>query len=130
MRAAIASSAARSNSKPSRPAIAARCTAALVEPPIAASSVAALWKAAGVSTSSKRIGAPANSTARRPVASAIRSRAAVVAGAVALPGSATPSASLSEAIVDAVPITEQVPTEPTSSLFAAQISSSVGSPAR
>jgi hypothetical protein len=51
------------------------------------------------------------SAARLPLASAMRRRSAWVAGAVALMGSARPSASMMQAMVLAVPITMQVPTE-------------------
>ena len=58
-------------------------------------------------------GAPemANSAARLPLASAMRRRSACVAGAVALMGSARPIASTRHAMVLAVPIELQVPTE-------------------
>jgi hypothetical protein len=50
-----------------------------------------------------------NSTAQRPLASAARRRSACTAGIAALPGSAMPSASAIDAMVEAVPITAQVP---------------------
>ena len=49
-------------------------------------------------------------TARRPVSSATRIRSAVTAGGEAPPGTVIPKASAIQAIVLAVPITEQVPT--------------------
>jgi hypothetical protein len=55
------------------------------------------------------IGEAASSTARRPLASAARSRSAWTAGMAAVPGRAMPSASAIEAMVEAVPITAQVP---------------------
>jgi hypothetical protein len=50
-------------------------------------------------------------TARAPVASASRMRSAETDGAVAAPGSMKPSVSARHAIVNAVPITMQVPAE-------------------
>ena len=95
---------------PARPAIAARCTSALVEPLVACSTTEALRSAAVVRISRGR-GPPARaiSTARLPVASAMRMRSADTAGAVAAPGSVKPSVSAMHAMVEAVPITMQVP---------------------
>ena len=56
-----------------------------------------------------RIGFFASSTARRPLASAALSLSACTAGIAAVPGSAMPSASAIEAMVDAVPITAHEP---------------------
>ena len=47
--------------------------------------------------------------ARRPVASAKRARSDDTAGAVAVPGRMKPSGSALQAMVEAVPITMQVP---------------------
>jgi hypothetical protein len=57
-------------------------------------------------------------------------RSAVTAGGDAPPGTAMPSASATHAMVLAVPITEQVPTEATSWLFTREISSASISSAR
>ena len=95
---------------PARPAMAARCTSALVEPDVACSTTDALRSAALVRISLGR-GPPvlAISAARRPVASAIRARSDDTAGAVDEPGSMKPSVSARTAMVEAVPITMQVP---------------------
>ncbi len=94
---------------PARPAIAVRWMIALVEPPMASSTRSAFSTDFGVMISLGRIGELANATARAPLASAARRRSACTAGIAALPGSAMPSASAIDAIVDAVPITAQVP---------------------
>ena len=99
----------RSISKPRRPAIAVRWTMPLVEPPIASSTRIAFSNAAGVRilsivSRSRRSAPPA-----RRSASAMRMRSAVTAGGEAPPGSVMPSASAMQAMVLAVPITEQVP---------------------
>ena len=52
---------------------------------------------------------PINRTASAPVASAARSRSACTAGIAAVPGRIMPSASTMQAMVEAVPITAQVP---------------------
>ena len=83
----------------------------MVDPPIAIRTVIALANAAGVRTCDGRRSARAISTARRPVSSAIAARLAWTAGIVAAPGSVIPSASVTQAIVDAVPISLQWPGE-------------------
>src|SRR6478736_5826033 len=95
---------------PARPAIAARCTIALVEPEVACSTTEAFFNADLVSNS-LGFGPPvfAISAARLPVASANRQRSDDTAGAVAEPGSMKPKVSAMQAIVEAVPITMQVP---------------------
>ena len=95
---------------PARPAMAARCTSALVEPEIACSTTEALRSAALVS-SSLGFGPPvfAIVTACVPTASEKRARSDDTAGAVAVPGSMKPSVSARHAMVEAVPITMQVP---------------------
>ncbi len=57
------------------------------------------------------VGSPdtAISAARLPVASAMRMRSDETAGAVAAPGSVNPRVSARHAMVEAVPITMQVP---------------------
>ena len=115
---------------PSRPAIAVRWTIALVDPPMESSTLNAFSKAlplrilSGVSFRLNR------STAAAPVRSATRTRSAVTAGGDALPGSAMPSASATQAIVLAVPITEQVPTLATSCWLTSAISCASISSAR
>ena len=94
---------------PSRPAIAAKCTMALVEPLIASSTVSAFSNACGVMIFAGVSPSFAIATARAPVASALRMRSAITAGIAAPPGSIMPSASVHSAIVLAVPITMQVP---------------------
>src|SRR3954468_18244027 len=90
--------------------MAARCTIALVEPDVACKTTEAFFSAALV-RSSLGLGPPvlAISAARRPVASAKRQRSDDTAGAVADPGSMKPRVSAMQAIVEAVPITMQVP---------------------
>ncbi len=94
---------------PRRPAIAVRWMIALVDPPMASSTRSAFSTDFPVTIWLGRIGCDASSTARRPDASAARSRSACTAGMAAVPGSAMPSASAIDAIVLAVPITAQVP---------------------
>src|SRR3954453_203497 len=95
---------------PARPAMAARCTIAMVEPDVACSTTEAFFSADLVSNS-LGLGPPVSaiSAARLPVASANRQRSEDTAGAVAEPGSIKPRVSAMQAIVEAVPITMQVP---------------------
>ena len=114
-----------------RLAMAVRWIRPLVEPPIACSTTIALRNAAGVSNSLGRGDfATAISAARLPLASARRNRSACGAGIVALIGSDRPSASVMQAMVLAVPITMQVPTDGASRPLTASISSPSISPAR
>ena len=78
------------------------------------------------------LGAPAIaiSAARLPLASAMRRRSAWVAGAVALMGRASPIASRMQAMVLAVPMTMQVPTEGARRLLISSISATSMAPAR
>jgi len=69
-------------------------------------------------------------TACAPVCSAMRMRSAVTAGGEAPPGTVMPSASAMQAMVLAVPMTEQVPTLATSWLLTSAVSSASISPAR
>ena len=62
-------------------------------------------------------------TATSPLRSATRMRSAVTAGGAAPPGTVMPRASAMQAMVLAVPITEQVPTLATSCSLTAAISS-------
>ena len=103
---------------------------ALVDPPSAISAHTALPKAAAVSTWLGRSGARARTAARRPVATAWRRRAAEPDGGVAPPGSISPSASVRQAMVEAVPITMQVPPVGHNSCCTCASSSSASVPAR
>ena len=69
-------------------------------------------------------------TAASPVASAARSRSACTAGMAALPGSAMPRASATQAIVLAVPMTAQVPAVVARRPSTSSTSSRVSAPAR
>ena len=102
----------------------------LVEPPMASSTRSAFSTDFSVMMRSGASLDFASATAVVPVRSATRMRSAVTAGGEALPGSAMPSASVTHAIVLAVPITEQVPTLATSWLFTRPISSASISSAR
>jgi len=102
----------------------------LVEPPMASSTRIAFSKAAGVSTLSMVRRSRAIRTACAPVCSAMRMRSAVTAGGEAPPGTVMPSASAMQAMVLAVPMTEQVPTLATSWLLTSAVSSVSISPAR
>src|SRR5258707_15715309 len=95
---------------PARRAVAGRCTIALVEPEVACSPTEAFFSADLV-RSSLGFGPPvlAISAARLPVASAKRQGSDDTAGAVAEPGSMKPRVSAMQAMVEAVPITMQVP---------------------
>ena len=94
----------------------------LVEPPMASSTRIAFSNALAVSTLSMVSRLLAICTATVPVSSATRMRAAVTAGGAAPPGTVMPSASAMQAMVLAVPITEQVPTLATSWLLTSAIS--------
>ena len=73
---------------------------------------------------------PISLTAAAPVASAARSRSACTAGIAAVPGRIMPSASARQAMVEAVPITAQVPAVTASWPSTSEISSASTSPAR
>ena len=94
---------------PSRPAIAVRCTIALVEPPSVISIRKPFSTDSRVMTCDGRMGWRASRTAAWPDASAATSRCESTAGIAAVPGSDMPIASAMQAIVLAVPITAQVP---------------------
>src|SRR6266536_741851 len=103
----------------------------LVEPPIACMTTCAFLNDAGVRISLGRGPlAVAIEAATLPLASAERKRSAWGAGIVALIGNDRPSASVTQAIVDAVPITMQVPTDGARRALTASISLSSISPAR
>src|SRR5271170_5398749 len=103
----------------------------LVEPPIACITTCAFLKEDAVNIS---LGfgplVLAISAATLPLASASRKRSAWGAGIVALIGNDRPRASVTQAMVLAVPITMQVPTDGASRLLTASISTSSISPAR
>src|SRR5579871_2418737 len=103
----------------------------LVDPPIACITTCALRKDDAVSNS---LGfGPldlAISAATLPLASASRKRSAWGAGIVALIGSDSPSASVTQAMVLAVPITMQVPTDGARRELTSSISALSISPAR
>ena len=92
-----------------RPAIAVKWMIALVEPPIASSTLSAFSTAARVTMRSGVSLEDARLSAAAPLASAARRRSAWTAGIAAVPGSAMPSASAMHAMVLAVPMTAQVP---------------------
>src|SRR3981081_4609295 len=103
----------------------------LVEPPIACSTTCALRNEDAVRNSLGRGPlALAIAAATLPLASAERKRSAWGAGIVALIGSDRPSASVMQDMVEAVPITMQVPTDGASRPLTASISTSSISPAR
>ena len=84
---------------------------ALVEPEIACSARIAFSNAARVRMSEGRRSCSTSSTICRPAASARCARRESTAGIAAPPGSVSPSASVTQAIVDAVPIVMQCPFE-------------------
>src|SRR3989441_10681021 len=85
--------------------------AALVEPPQASTQVTALSNEEGVRRFFGVASSHTNSTARLPVAVAIFAWWESAAGIDAAPGSARPSASAAEVMVDAVPMVMQWPGE-------------------
>jgi hypothetical protein len=103
---------------------------AFVEPPMADMTVSAFSNASRVMISRASRGSRASATACRPVAVACRSRSPDGAGGVAPPGSIMPSASVTAAMVDAVPITMQVPAVLTSDPSTSRIRASSSSPLR
>jgi hypothetical protein len=94
---------------PARPAIAVRWMMALVEPPIDSSTRNAFSTDFGVMILSGVSFEPISLTASAPVSSAARKRSACTAGIAAVPGRMMPSPSARHAMVEAVPITAQVP---------------------
>ena len=110
--------------------MAARWMTPLVEPPSASSTRAAFSIAPAVMILSGVRSDRASATARAPVASAARSRSACTAGMAAVPGSVMPSASAMAAMVEAVPMTAQVPAVVTSRPSTASISAWPSLPAR
>ncbi len=110
--------------------MAVRWITALVEPPMASSTRSAFSTdfrftiVSGVSLE------PISFTAAAPVASAARRRSACTAGMAAVPGRIMPSASARQAMVEAVPITAQVPAVVASLPSTSEISSASILPAR
>ena len=115
---------------PQRAAIAVRWISALVEPPTACSTVNALVNAEADMIERGTMRSRARATARAPAASLARRRAECTAGIAALPGIAMPIASVTSAIVDAVPMTMQVPTVGASFALISSISAAPTSPPR
>ena len=107
--AARSSKSSSGTSTPSRPAIAMRWITALVEPPMAWSVRIAFSNASRVMMSEGRVPAATRSMIWDPARSATWRRRESTAGIAALPLGAMPSASVMQAIVDAVPIGEQCP---------------------
>ena len=95
----------------------------LVEPPMASSTRSAFSNASALRMRSGVSCEFAIATAVAPLRSAMRMRSAVTAGGDAPPGSIMPSPSVTQAMVLAVPITEQKPTLATSWLFTRATSS-------
>ena len=110
--------------------MASRCTTAFVEPLSAASTLSALAKAGGVSISRGERPSVAKATARRPVETPSRRRWLETAGGVAVPGSISPRVSATQAMVEAVPMTMQVPAVGHRLCLTAAISSASSAPAR
>ncbi len=102
----------------------------MVLPPIAISTVIALSNASAVRIAAGAVPSCASATARAPVASAARTRAASTAGIDAVPGRHMPSASTSDVSVEAVPIELQWPTLGVEAASSSSNSSSVIRPAR
>src|SRR5262249_49420321 len=105
-------SSASGRATPTRPAMAARWMTALVEPPTACSTRMALPKAAGDSSAEGARPPVTAATARRPASAAAAGARGSPAGIVLDPGTITPSASVSSAIVEAAPIVLQAPAPP------------------
>src|SRR3989442_498166 len=94
-----------------RRARAVRWITAFVDPPIAARARIAFSNASRVRILETEIFSFTSSTMRRPAMRARTYRRASTAGIAALPGMPTPTASIIDAIVDAVPIVMQCPSE-------------------
>ena len=103
---------------------------ALVEPPIARMTRSAFSTDLALIIRSGVRFEPMSRTAAAPVASAARSRSACTAGIAAVPGRIMPRASATHAMVEAVPITAQVPAVTASRPSTSMISLCVTSPAR
>ncbi len=101
-----------------------------VEPPTASSTRSAFSTLRSFTMRSGVTPSRASSTARAPVASATRKRSACTAGGVAAPGRLMPSASVTHAIVLAVPITAHVPAVVARFDSSSRMRASSSSPAR
>jgi hypothetical protein len=84
--------------------------AAFVDPPRAAQTAAALWNAASESHAEGFRSHQTMSTIRRPASNASRIPSASTAGTDETPGRENPSTSARAVIVEAVPMSLQVPT--------------------
>ena len=115
---------------PSRPAIAVRCMIALVEPPSACRVRMAFSNASCVIIFDGRRSCSTAAIICLPDASASWARRESTAGMAALPGSAIPSDSPIDAIVEAVPMTMQWPGLRTIEFCSSAHCSSVMRPAR
>src|SRR2546423_7457306 len=103
---------------------------ALADPPIAARARIAFSNASRVRILERKTFSFTSSTMRRPATRARTCLRASTAGIAALPGMPTPSASIIDAIVDALPIVMQCPCERCMQDSASWNSSSVILPAR
>lgn len=110
--------------------MAVRWMIAFVAPETADRATMALWNTARVMTADGRRSSWTRSTARRPVATPKRRRSDETAGAVPARGSVMPSASRTQPMVEAVPITMHVPAVGHSSVPTSVISSSSSTPPR
>ena len=115
---------------PRRPATAARCNTALVDPETAIRTRNAFSTDFSVMISEGLIGLLSMLTAALPDSSAATSLSAATAGIAAVPGSDMPNTSAIMAIVEAVPITAQVPAVEANLTSTRSISSLSISPAR
>ena len=106
---AIASISSSVTSMPSSCAIAGRCSAAFVEPPMATTTAIAFSNALRVRMSLGRMSSLSSCSTRLPAQRHSSVRSGASAGIEALNGSAMPSASLAQAIVLAVYIPPQEP---------------------
>src|SRR2546422_2880994 len=113
-----------------RRARAVRWITALVDPPMAAKTRIAFSNASLTRILERKTFSFTSSTMRRPATRARTCLRASTAGIAALPGMPTPSASIIDAIVDAVPIVMQWPCERCMQDSASWNSSSVILPAR
>ncbi len=89
--------------------MASRCRTTFVEPPIACRPRTAFANAASVSSCDGRTSSRTIATMRSPVATAAAARAGSEAGIAAVPGSISPSSSVTIAMLEAVPIVLHAP---------------------
>nr|WP_298326025.1 hypothetical protein [Haloactinopolyspora sp.] len=126
---ANSSKSSRLSSTPSRPAIAIRWMIAFVDPPMAALARILFPNAARVMTALGRRSSSTMPTMRRPASCATSNRRMSTAGQVAEPGSCMPSASATQAMVEAVPMVMQCPLDRAMHPSASKTSSCVIRPA-